>query len=854
MPETIANTETSGTTHKHSDLHDSDHTDDERFSICEYDLDVVDHALENPNHSEYLDHFGFRIQVKTDDEGDGSSDSDLSDGEDQVMHAQVAERAERMSASAGRIQNETKQQQQHSAVSSSATTTSSEDDDTDFSVDTTMTTPTIIHKMTNDVVDEKQPTTAFVTRRGRSATISKPITPPCVESSSPAMPAVATRRRRATTVSRPNESSLPTIPPLPQSIMQPQSTCEPVKEDDEKTPTVEQDGSPDLPPPPTPPKDTSPTTTESNNVATSSSSSSTTSDTNSIRSNNSFEQQGRTSTSARSLSSFNPFKRSESPSTSCTSPPSRPRTIERPSQSFRKRQSKRMSEFYRGGHSASMPSSPSTSFHASRLSYASATSYYDMLMSKFGRQSEDHPPPLPRESPKQMALREEARQYLIETLKPERPESEDWDFWESFLSDVEMVRSEPEAVKQHMIMGVPSELRGYLWQILCKSRNHTTDIDSEYKELLKRISPHEKSIRRDLSRTFPSHEFFQDDNGQEVLFHVIKAYSLFDPQVGYCQGLPFIVGCLLLHMSEDTAFCVLVKLMSQYGLRNQFMPQMELLHERLYQFDHLLQQKLPQVHRHLETQGVRPSMYASQWFLTLFSSKCPLDLVYRVFDLVFVEGTHFILRFALALMFRNQHTLMGLEFEALVEFLNNGIYDTYKDDERGFVQDAYKMDVSARLLARLAKQHSAEAAREAKTQSQEEHLRQVNQELSSHVRRLEKSYATLEKENQDVTQQVIDAKMSVARLDGENQQLRMDLSHTRTELDQLKAMLPDIQETQRQKQHLAQRNEHLENQLQDMEAILISLKVKYAESESAYEELRQKMSKSSSHLPPGTAM
>ena len=405
MAETIANTETSGTTHKHSDLHDSDHSDDERFSICEYDLDVVDHALENPNHSEYLDHFGFRIQVKTDDEGDGSSDSDLSDGEDQVMHAQVAERAERMSASASRIQNETKQQQQHSAVSSSATTTSSEDDDTDFSVDTTMTTPTIIHKMTNDVVDEKQPTTAFVTRRGRSATISKPINPPCVE------------------------SSLPTIPPLPQSIMQPQpqqSTCEPVKEDDEKTPTVEQqDVSPD-PPPPTPPKDTSPTTTESNNVATSSSSSCTTSDTNSIRSNNSFEQQGRTSTSARSLSSFNPFKRSESPSTSCTSPPSRPRTIERPSQSFRKRQSKRMSEFYRGGHSASMPSSPSTSFHASRLSYASATSYYDMLMSKFGRQSEDHPPPLPRESPKQMALREEARQYLIETLKPERPESEDW--------------------------------------------------------------------------------------------------------------------------------------------------------------------------------------------------------------------------------------------------------------------------------------------------------------------------------------------------------------------------------------------------------------------------------------------
>lgn len=52
-------------------------------------------------------------------------------------------------------------------------------------------------------------------------------------------------------------------------------------------------------------------------------------------------------------------------------------------------------------------------------------------------------------------------------------------------------------------------------------------------------------------RTFPHHEYFTDGQGigQENLFNVLKAYSLYDPEVGYCQGLPFVVAILLLNVS-----------------------------------------------------------------------------------------------------------------------------------------------------------------------------------------------------------------------------------------------------------------------------------------------------------------
>ena len=60
-------------------------------------------------------------------------------------------------------------------------------------------------------------------------------------------------------------------------------------------------------------------------------------------------------------------------------------------------------------------------------------------------------------------------------------------------------------------------------------------------------------IRRDIARTYPEHDFFKEKDGlgQESLFNVMKAYSLHDREVGYCQGSAFIVGLLLMQVKTD---------------------------------------------------------------------------------------------------------------------------------------------------------------------------------------------------------------------------------------------------------------------------------------------------------------
>lgn len=57
-------------------------------------------------------------------------------------------------------------------------------------------------------------------------------------------------------------------------------------------------------------------------------------------------------------------------------------------------------------------------------------------------------------------------------------------------------------------------------------------------------------------RTFPSHSYYSSPlgPGQLALFNLLKAYSLLDPEVGYCQGLSFVAGVLLLHVRKVVLF------------------------------------------------------------------------------------------------------------------------------------------------------------------------------------------------------------------------------------------------------------------------------------------------------------
>ena len=89
-------------------------------------------------------------------------------------------------------------------------------------------------------------------------------------------------------------------------------------------------------------------------------------------------------------------------------------------------------------------------------------------------------------------------------------------------------------------------------------------------------------------------------------------------------------------------------------------------------------------------------MYASQWFITLFSYSFPRDLVTRIWDIYFLEGEKILFRVALALLKEREKELIQLRFEPLFAALKEFRDETL--DPNYILPKALKLKVRTRSL------------------------------------------------------------------------------------------------------------------------------------------------------------
>ncbi|KAG1469373.1 hypothetical protein G6F56_003293 [Rhizopus delemar] len=421
-------------------------------------------------------------------------------------------------------------------------------------------------------------------------------------------------------------------------------------------------------------------------------------------------------------------------------------------------------------------------------------------------------------------------------------EDVDWEFWSKVISDFHGVsKSEAKVLSFQIQKGIPSSLRGMVWQLFAKSKN--IDLEEQYMQLLKEESVYEKAITRDL----PKLKSLNEEHQKEALFNIMKAYSLYDKDVGYSPSLLYITTPLLLNMPEEEAFCVLVQLMSKYGLRGHFLPQEGLLTRRLYQLNGLLGDHLPHLHRHFEVHGIKSDTYAYQWFNTLFAYKFPLETVYRIYDMIFAEGVETLFRFSLALMERNQATLLSLEYDDLTLFLKNKLLLIYQNDYDQLVHDAFQIHIATKRLDRLAKDYQIETSKATNEAEIIESLKKQNKKLQDSIRQVDQEYTELNQDHTTLASELITAKMDIVRIHNENEILRQQTNELKKTLDNLPAEVEarvkeEMEILYTKNAALVERNSALEDQLTYMENMIIEIKVKYAESESEREGLRQRLS------------
>ncbi|KAK4475412.1 hypothetical protein MN116_002468 [Schistosoma mekongi] len=285
--------------------------------------------------------------------------------------------------------------------------------------------------------------------------------------------------------------------------------------------------------------------------------------------------------------------------------------------------------------------------------------------------------------------------------------------------------------------GVPDEFRPLIWQLYCGA--YDSAVKKHYHNYLLVNSPVEKAIRRDIARTFPKHDLFKDENGcgQESLFRVIKAYSIHDPEVGYCQGSAFIVGLLLMQMPELNAFSVLVQLMNDYRLREMYKPSMMELGVCMYQLEQLIADNLPDLYTHFRTQSFAPSLYASAWFLTLFSTILPIPFATRVMDFYIVEGIHFIFKLALSMLRFSADNLLRCDMESMVAYLQHEGPLEWDKHSTIIFENAYSIKLNIKRMKKLEKEYMTMRSQEREEQIELRRLRTENGLLLQRLARLE---------------------------------------------------------------------------------------------------------------------
>jgi len=257
-----------------------------------------------------------------------------------------------------------------------------------------------------------------------------------------------------------------------------------------------------------------------------------------------------------------------------------------------------------------------------------------------------------------------------------------------------------------------------IWKMLLNIDENTSKYESNYKKkkyqdyinndkLTLSSSGPNGEIMRDVVRTFPCHPFFKTgQKGQTMLARILLATSLANDDVGYCQGMNFVCGNILLcrlgsyhyiydinysddeydssktnenikiisltsqemYEIESDVFDIMILLsskdtkLSMFGLWRSDTPKMKL---RVYQMDKVLKWILPKIHEHFESIQLAPEILVSQWFITIFSYTLPTTLTFSIWNHIFLGGWSAMFRILLALLQSLEDDFLATDLECI---------------------------------------------------------------------------------------------------------------------------------------------------------------------------------------------
>ena len=251
-----------------------------------------------------------------------------------------------------------------------------------------------------------------------------------------------------------------------------------------------------------------------------------------------------------------------------------------------------------------------------------------------------------------------------------------------------------------MQIGLPNSFRLLAWNIV-NNINYSNDINfvinnniynynNLYKKFLLTFLEKTKSdlIYRDIKRTFPLQHYssvnkLKKENDEKCLYNVLKAFWNIDEEIGYCQGMNYITGFLLLisDFDERNAFFLLISIFSQsfqkrkrnnFSLRGLFIEEFPLLYFYIFIFDDLLLKYIPELRKHLIDNEIPNDVWIIKWFQTAFTMILPINWSKKLWDNIFSSDFFFIIKFSISLCINLSKDILELnDQQQIMDYFRN---------------------------------------------------------------------------------------------------------------------------------------------------------------------------------------
>lgn len=259
------------------------------------------------------------------------------------------------------------------------------------------------------------------------------------------------------------------------------------------------------------------------------------------------------------------------------------------------------------------------------------------------------------------------------------------------------MKNNPSAFQRRLQRGIPKEHRWGVWKsLMLRTNGIACGREAREREkflfsgpnavscvagLLRADSTWSQAIEDDAARTFAECQAFSKEH-QASLCKVLNAYVFLNPQVGYCQGMTYIAGLLLLasDCSEHETLFFFVRLMEDCGWNGLYKEGFPLLHKYNHSFDVVLDLALPDLQRHFAFEGVETADYFQQWVLTLFTCCLPMQTVLLLWDTFMCNGLETVVLAALAILSSVKEILLAKDHEEIMQFFKQMRFNEDEED------------------------------------------------------------------------------------------------------------------------------------------------------------------------------